>query len=231
MSTSQVPTSTPAMPASTTGLSSKSLESSCCNAKSERIAGIDVQVQDNRANLPSPPRSPPPNKLIKKTVEFAHSLASRVQHRSEELAECLHDKAEELEQDLNKLSQNLQVAGDAEPFRVNGALPNARTLSNASAVDLQKVFSPIHFQISVRPRITNAPDKSSLFAMSECDESIVEGQVGQRFGAFEDASGEAGEQVLVDGLYNFAEMSGHFEELVELPGSSVATIVGFILWF
>lgn len=53
----------------------------------------------------------------------------------------------------------------------------------------------------------------------------MEGQVGQRFGAFEEDQDDDGESVLVDGLYNFAAMSGHFEDLVELPGSSVGTIV------
>ena len=114
------------------------------------------------------------------------------------------------------------------PLHVTEEMPNARKVSTESTIRTEEVFTPVHFHISVKPRITNAPDKSTnIFAVSEYDESIVEGQVGQRFGVVEVGNDEDGESVLVDGFYNFAAMGGHFEDLVELLGSSVGTIVSY----
>ena len=114
------------------------------------------------------------------------------------------------------------------PLHVTEEMPNARKVSTESTIRTEEVFTPVHFHISVKPRITNAPDKSTnIFAASKYDESIVEGQVGQRFGVVEVGNDEDGESVLVDGFYNFAAMGGHFEDLVELLGSSVGTIVSY----
>ncbi|KAG4442620.1 hypothetical protein IFR05_001876 [Cadophora sp. M221] len=201
--------------------------STAASLKYERIAGIDVTVQEARSPPPTPPRSPPPKRLVKKSLDLAHTLVAKAQSKSEEVAECIHSKATELENELSHLSETFhQTYADPEPLHVTGEVPNARRVSAASSIQTEKVFTPVHFHISVKPRITNAPDKSTnLFSGSDFDEAIVEGQVGQRFGAFgEDDEDEDGESVLVDGLYNFAAMGGHFEDLVELPGSSVGTI-------
>lgn len=202
--------------------------STAASLKYERIAGIDATVQEARSPPPTPPRSPPPRRLVKKSLDLAHTLVAKAQSKSEEVAECIHSKATELENELSHLSNTIhQTYADPEPLHVTGEMTNARRVSTASIIQSEKVFTPVHFHISVKPSITNAPDKSTnLFAGSDYDEAIVEGQVGQRFGAFEeDEEDEDGESVLVDGLYNFAAMGGHFEDLVELPGSSVGTIV------
>ncbi|KAJ5054740.1 uncharacterized protein L3040_001005 [Drepanopeziza brunnea f. sp. 'multigermtubi'] len=196
----------------------------CCTPRPalagyERVAGIDEQI----SRPPAPPRSPPPTKkLVKRSVDMAHALAAK--------AQCIHTRVKELEDELahlyNKVEAQVEAnMGGAEPLRVTGELLNARKLSAASTVAPGRVFTPIRFQISIKPRIANAPDKSTNLVASEFDESIVEGQVGQRFGAFEEEEEEeGGESVLVGGLYNFAAMGGHFEDLVELPGSSVGTM-------
>ncbi|KAK0112978.1 hypothetical protein ONS95_014692 [Cadophora gregata] len=206
-------------------------EAVCCKQgsaalKYERIAGIDATLQEPRSVPPTPPRSPPPKKLIKRSMDLAHTLVAKAQSNFEEIEECVHTKTTELENELSHMSQKFHKAYvEPEPLHVTGEMPNARRVSTASSIRNEDVFTPIHFHISVKPRITNAPDKSTnVFAASEYDESIVEGQVGQRFGAFEHENNVDGESVLVDGLYNFAAMGGHFEDLVELPGSSVGTI-------
>ena len=50
----------------------------------------------------------------------------------------------------------------------------------------------------------------------------MEGEVGQKF----DTDALEGEQkdVMVNGLFNFAKLSS-FEEMVELPGTSVTSVV------
>ncbi|PBP24378.1 hypothetical protein BUE80_DR004629 [Diplocarpon rosae] len=205
---------------------------SCCSqklasAKYERITGIDVLVGESNTSPPTPPKSPPPRKLVKKPADFPHTLAAKLKSKSEDIAECIHAKAKELEAELAILQDKFETQMDPEPLRVTGELLNARKMSAVSTIIQEDVFTPIHFHISVKPRITNAPDKSTNLAASDFDESIVEGQVGQRFGAFdeeEEEEDEDGECVLVEGLYNFAAMGGHFEDLVELPGSSVGTI-------
>lgn len=191
----------------------------CCtlkpaSAKYERIAGIETRP-------PTPPQTPPPKKLVKKSVDMAHALVAK--------AQCIHTKVKEVEDELAHLYSRVEAQveaqmADPEPLHVTGELLNARKLSAASTVAHARVFTPIRFQISVKPRITNAPDKSTSLAASDFDESIVEGQVGQRFGADEEEEDSDGESVLVDGLYNFAAMGGHFEDLVELPGTSAGTI-------
>ncbi|KAH7418118.1 hypothetical protein BKA64DRAFT_700655 [Cadophora sp. MPI-SDFR-AT-0126] len=206
-------------------------EAICCNQgsaalKYERIAGIDATLQEPQSVPPTPPRSPPPKKLVKKSMDLAHTLVAKAQLNFEEMEECVHTKATELENELSHMSQKFhKTYVEPEPLHVTGEMPNARRVSTASSIRNEEVFTPIHFHISVKPRITNAPDKSTnIFAASEYDESIVEGQVGQRFGALEDENGDDGERAIVGGLYNFAAMGGHFEDLVELPGSSVGTI-------
>ncbi|KAK6585433.1 hypothetical protein PZA11_002160 [Diplocarpon coronariae] len=201
----------------------------CCSqkpasAKYERIAGIDVLIGQSSSSPPTPPKSPPPRKLVKKSVDFPHALAAKLKSKSEDIAECIHAKAKELEAELAILQEKFETQTDPEPLRITGELLNARKMSAVSTMFQEDIFTPIHFYISVKPRITNAPDKSTNLAASDFDESIVEGQVGQRFGAFEEEEDEDGESVLVEGLYNFAAMGGHFEDLVELPGSSVGTI-------
>ena len=195
--------------------------------KYERIAGIDATIHESRSEPPTPPRSPPPKRLVKKSMDLAHTIVAKAQSNFEEMEECVHTKAIELETELSHMSQRLhKTYVTPEPLHLTGEMPNARRVSNASTIRTEEVFTPVHFHISVKPRITNAPDKSTnIFAASEYDESIVDGQVGQRFGVVEVENDENGESVLVDGLYNFAAMGGHFEDLVELPGSSVGTIV------
>ncbi|KAK2630308.1 hypothetical protein QTJ16_001128 [Diplocarpon rosae] len=172
-------------------------------------------------------------KLVKKPVDFPHTLAAKLKSKSEDIAECIHAKAKELEADLATLQDKFETQMDPEPLRVTGELLNARKMSAVSTIIQEDVFTPIHFYISVKPSITNAPDKSTNLAANDFDESIVEGQVGQRFGAFEEEEEEEededGESVLVEGLYNFAAMGGHFEDLVELPGSSVGTMVSLLV--
>ncbi|CZS90143.1 uncharacterized protein RAG0_01299 [Rhynchosporium agropyri] len=206
--------------------------SAAASAKYERIAGIDVKVEEPETAPATPPRSPPHKRLVKKSPDLVHTFLSKARSKSEEIVECLHSKTTELEKELSRFSKTLQHTyyDDPAPLHVTGNMPNARRVSAISTIDIEKVFTPLHFHIGVKPRITNAPDKSTnLFSSSDYDQSIVEGQVGQRFGAYEeeDEDGEDDdddESVLVDGLFNFAAMSGHFEDLVELPGSSVGTI-------
>ncbi|CZS93340.1 hypothetical protein WAI453_000958 [Rhynchosporium graminicola] len=206
--------------------------SAAASAKYERIAGIDVKVEEPETAPATPPRSPPHKRLMKKSPDLVYTLLSKARSKSEEIVECLHSKTTELEKELSRFSKTLQHTyyDDPAPLHVTGNMPNARRVSAISTIDIEKVFTPLHFHIGVKPRITNAPDKSTnLFSSSDYDQSIVEGQVGQRFGAYEeededDEDDDDDESVLVDGLFNFAAMSGHFEDLVELPGSSVGTI-------
>lgn len=79
--------------------------------------------------------------------------------------------------------------------------------------DPDTTFSPFHISITVKPRISGImPD---LTILEHAEESKVEGEVGQMLKA---AVGDAG-------YYNFAQMPGNFEDLVELPGNSVSSVV------
>ena len=90
----------------------------------------------------------------------------------------------------------------------------------------QPSFAPLHFTISILPDVSGAIGVSEM--IEQVEESVVAGEIGQRFpteGTEESLGKEESDNHMVDGLYNFAKLPGDFEHMVELPGSSVTTMV------
>ncbi|KAL3419361.1 hypothetical protein PVAG01_09583 [Phlyctema vagabunda] len=87
---------------------------------------------------------------------------------------------------------------------------------------LEEVFSPIHFSITVTPRISGTMTAQTFDMEESAEESVVEGEVGQKF----PTGGIHGEHAdhCVDGMYNFAKLPGNFEDLMELPGNSITSV-------
>ncbi|TVY81711.1 hypothetical protein LSUE1_G003658 [Lachnellula suecica] len=98
-------------------------------------------------------------------------------------------------------------------------------MTKAFDTDCETVFTPITFSITVEPTIDDSP----LSSASVTNWAIVGGECGQRFPTAlsdaEDASGGEHPDVMVNGLYNFAKLPGSWEDMVELPGNSVTSVV------
>ena len=97
--------------------------------------------------------------------------------------------------------------------------------------DYDTVFMPLHFNIRVDPQISGLVVGPGFSLERSEETSVVAGEVGQRFPTDYETRALANECVdgekedLIDGLYNFAKMPGNFEDLIELPGSAVTTMV------
>ncbi|KAH8663520.1 hypothetical protein BGZ60DRAFT_69342 [Tricladium varicosporioides] len=128
-------------------------------------------------------------------------------------------------ENLEKM-KHLRVRSKEEyiPVYFDDPDPQRRALDS----DYDEIFTPVHFSISIQPRI-NRSLENKLFEY-EAQRSIVSGEVGQKFPtALFDSNGEPlnGEykDTIINGLYNFAKVPGSFEDLIELPGNSVTTVV------
>ncbi|RDL40680.1 uncharacterized protein BP5553_00659 [Venustampulla echinocandica] len=115
----------------------------------------------------------------------------------------------------------LRSSEEETPIYFKKADPKTKELDG----DYDDVFTPIHFNIAIQPRI-NGSLESKIFGY-DSQRSIVSGEVGQVFPtslAGEGASAEEHHHCLINGLYNFAKLPGSFEDLVGLPGNSFSTV-------
>jgi hypothetical protein len=90
---------------------------------------------------------------------------------------------------------------------------NGHVATSHTAVDPEAIFSPIYIGITIKPRISNI--MTSLTTLEHSEETRVEGEVGQKLKA----------AVNSGGYYNFAKMPGSFEDLIELPGNAISSVV------
>jgi hypothetical protein len=121
---------------------------------------------------------------------------------------------------MERSHPNPEVANQFNP--PDSLLGQARHGSTSSAIDpdYHEVFTPLTFSITVQPEITGKKIEDLVHGKEECI-SIVGEQAGQKFptGGCKDGEG------LVNGLYKFAKMPGDFEDLVELPGDAITSLV------
>jgi len=124
-------------------------------------------------------------------------------------------------EDLN--STNLDGVFDSlqhetEAFYKNDVDPKKRLLDS----DYDTIFTPIHFMLSIEPRISGCTDKKP-YGHSIIG-ATVQGEVGQKLN--DDALKDENEDVMVNGLYNFAKLAC-FEDMVELPGTAATSVVSW----
>ncbi|RDW84535.1 hypothetical protein BP6252_02125 [Coleophoma cylindrospora] len=88
--------------------------------------------------------------------------------------------------------------------------------------DYDDVFCPIHFCITVTPKVSGTMSSATLDIQTLPEESVVHGEVGQKF----PTGGIHGEHAdhCIDGMYNFAKLPGNFEDLMELPGNAITSV-------
>lgn len=132
----------------------------------------------------------------------------------------------------NGMIDNLRAEANriTQKFHLHDEIPKSNTIMNK--VDSQQqfdslyntVFKEITFSIAVRPEIAGLNIPKSLFE-HHAQHSTVHGEVGQKFSAMSAEYVESG-GMEVNGLYNFTKLPVHFEDLIELPGSTISTVVG-----
>lgn len=63
--------------------------------------------------------------------------------------------------------------------------------------------------------------------INKTDETTISEQIGQRFPteAFEGCESKTDPEAMLGEFYNFAKLPGSFEDLIELPGNAVTTLV------
>lgn len=169
-------------------------------------------------NSLSPTRKPEPS-FISKTTQPETEV--QTQQISEQLA---HGFIHEIQSFSNKITNKLpaskfHILSSSDP-RKYSAISDSFKSAKITDGDYGQIFSPIKIRISVKPRIEGAVDRSVDLLGADWEENIVAGQIGQRFF---DGDGTRDEEV--DGLFNFAMMEGTLEDMVEMPGRAVTTIV------
>jgi hypothetical protein len=116
----------------------------------------------------------------------------------------------------------------------NGTVEEIKRLSHDA------VFKPMRLSIHVEPRISNelslpnrvyrfksgCPSLIRALGVTEPDGPLLTRQVGQRLPvqhSYDDTFRDS--HTLLDGYYNFAKMPGQFEDLIELPGNAMSSVV------
>ena len=90
-------------------------------------------------------------------------------------------------------------------------------------LDHAATYTPMYIGIHVKPHISNIVN--GLPCPGEYEETLLADEVGQRL-AVEHTQGTGGiDTYAARGYYNFAKMPGNFEDLIELPGNAVTSVV------
>jgi hypothetical protein len=89
-------------------------------------------------------------------------------------------------------------------------------------LDHGATFAPMQIGINVKPHISNM---NGIPLMAQYDETLVADEVGQRLVVEHTQDGYSPDDHASSGYYNFAKMPGNFEDLIELPGNSVTSVV------
>lgn len=94
--------------------------------------------------------------------------------------------------------------------------------------DYEAIFTPIRMNIDVQPRISGCLDNK--ISGEFIGGAMLTGEIGQKFptvlpdyNVFEDMH----DKCMLNGLYNFAKLPGSFEDMVELPGTAVTSVVSW----
>jgi hypothetical protein len=90
-------------------------------------------------------------------------------------------------------------------------------------LDHAATYTPIHIGIHVKPHISNI--MNGLPCPGEQEEALVADEVGQRLVVEHTQDADGIDTHLASGYYNFAKMPGNFEDLIELPGCAVTSVV------
>ena len=129
---------------------------------------------------------------------------------------------EEFKDEVNAITSPFRSENVDDYIYTDKTLPNIKPADH----DYSTVFTPIRFNICVEPQISGIVVGVSFEKPEET--SIVAGEVGQKFPTDFDmpanVKGNAEEEI-IDGLYNFAKLPGSFEDLIELPGNAITSLV------
>ncbi len=176
-------------------------------------------------------------------TKMTRTILSKARSASDEVAYTRSTTAE-----VQSFTASCELPINDAPLVVTKTITTTTTPpKNTTADDLNPdnpadIFTPIHLHITVRPCITNAPDVHRGLD-GGIDGAVVQGQVGQRFSSGMNCEDDDGGGVrgvkdgcgngsgMLEELYNFAELPGNFEDLVELPGSSVGSVVSYSFLF
>jgi hypothetical protein len=93
-------------------------------------------------------------------------------------------------------------------------------------LDHAATFTPMHIGIHIEPHISNI--MNGLPCAGEYEEALVVDEIGQRLVVEHTHDADFVDNHAASGYYNFAKMPGNFEDLIELPGNAVTSVVGQI---
>lgn len=132
-----------------------------------------------------------------------------------------HGIVSNLRAEAGKLTKKLRRSDGTQSLRTI----KKRKASMHSHIDdhYSQVFTDIEFNIAVRPEIAGMNIPKGVFE-HHAQLTTVKSQVGQKFSSMSEEYSE-GEGLAINGLYNFAKLPVNFEDLIELPGSTVSTVV------
>jgi hypothetical protein len=91
-------------------------------------------------------------------------------------------------------------------------------------LDHAATFTPMHIGIHIKPHISNLVN--GLPCPGEYEETLIADEVGQRLVVEHTQDAKSADLHATSGYYNFAKMPGNFEDLIELPGNAVTSVVG-----
>jgi hypothetical protein len=100
-----------------------------------------------------------------------------------------------------------------------------READRRAGIDHDTVFGPMYLGITVKPQVSNT--MSGISFKDEWEETMVDEEVGQKLQNDHmrvDFKGRMPSiNSMTEGYYNFANMPGNFEDLIELPGNAITT--------
>lgn len=91
------------------------------------------------------------------------------------------------------------------------------------SISYEEIFADIELSVSVKPDVAGMNIPAGIFE-HHAQVTTVKGQVGQKFVSDEHSISEETSN-MIPGLYNFTRLPVNFEDLIELPGSTISTIV------
>jgi hypothetical protein len=107
-------------------------------------------------------------------------------------------------------------------------------VEHAKCLSHDSVFKPMRIGINVTPHISNIVDLPSHevkdffngHTIGDPHDALISCEVGQRLPVEHSHDASCVDtHTLMNGYYNFAKMPGQFEDLVELPGNAVTSVV------
>jgi hypothetical protein len=131
-----------------------------------------------------------------------------------------------LRAEASKLTKKLHINDPSAPITKFKAIHTRKaSVATSSTIAYEEIFPDIEFSISVRPDVAGMNIPRGVFE-HHAQVTTIKGQVGQKFSSMHDIGSEAG--ACIGELYDFTRLPVNFEDLIELPGSTVSTVVSLV---